>query len=166
MEITRIKLSKYIDMKSFSLRRTVENAMHMVESKAWSKGITLTSSIEPGIDMIKGDEIYIEETIANLLANSVKYTPLDGKIEVCIKDQVDSVLIQVRDTGIGIPRDEVQNLFNEFYRATNARRIERDGTGLGLAIARQVVERHNGKIWVESEEGKGSTFSIILPKQK
>ena len=164
MEITRIKLSKYIDMKSFSLRRTVENAMHMVESKAWSKGITLTSSIEPGIDMIKGDEIYIEETIANLLANSVKYTPLDGKIEVCIKDQVDSVLIQVRDTGIGIPRDEVQNLFNEFYRATNARRIERDGTGLGLAIARQVVERHNGKIWVESEEGKGSTFSIVLPK--
>ena len=136
----------------------------MVESKAWSKGITLTSSIEPGIDMIKGDEIYIEETIANLLANSVKYTPLDGKIEVCIKDQVDSVLIQVRDTGIGIPRDEVQNLFNEFYRATNARRIERDGTGLGLAIARQVVERHNGKIWVESEEGKGSTFSIVLPK--
>jgi signal transduction histidine kinase len=164
LEITRIKLSRYIDMEPFSLRKTVENAVHMVESKAWSKGITLASSIEPGIDMIKGDEIYIQETIANLLANAVKYTPLNGKIDVCVKDQADSVLIQVRDTGIGIPEDEVQNIFNEFYRATNAKRIERDGTGLGLAIARQVVERHNGKIWVESEEGKGSTFSIILPK--
>jgi signal transduction histidine kinase len=73
-------------------------------------------------------------------------------------------LIQIKDTGIGIPKDELPNIFEEFYRASNAKKVERDGTGLGVPIAKQIIERHNGKIWVESELGKGSSFFIILPK--
>lgn len=96
----------------------------------------------------------------------MKYTSENGKIKIDIKDRQETLLIQISDTGMGIPMDEIPKLFNEFYRATNAKKTVREGTGLGLAIAKQVVERHNGKIWVESEEGKGSTLSIILPKPR
>ncbi len=164
LEITRIKLSRDIGMEYFSLKKTVDNAIAFVEEKARVKGMEIVLRMDPGINMIYGAQIYIEETIANLLANAVKYTSENGKISLDIKDRQETLMIQVSDTGIGIPKDEIPMLFNEFYRATNARKTQREGTGLGLAIARQVVERHNGKIWVESEEGKGSTFSIILPK--
>ena len=166
LEITQIKLSKNIEMGYFSFKNTVDSAIQFVEAKAKAKGIAIALQMDPGIDLIYGAQIYIEETIANLLANAVKYTSENGKIKIDIKDRLETLLIQISDTGMGIPRDEIPKLFNEFYRATNAKKTEREGTGLGLAIAKQVVERHNGKIWVESEEGKGSTFSIILPKSR
>jgi signal transduction histidine kinase len=74
------------------------------------------------------------------------------------------VRIAIQDTGIGIPAEEQQRVFEEFYRAENARTTERDGTGLGLSFARQVIERHGGNIWVESKPGQGSTFCLVLPK--
>ena len=163
LEISRIKLSRHIEMDYFSLKNTVENAMSLIETKAKDKGISLSVDIDSGIDMIRGAEVYIEETIANMLANSVKYTPENGKISVKVKGEGDSVLIQIADNGIGIPKDELSKIFDEFYRASNAKEVERKGTGLGLAIAKQVVERHRGKIWVESEMGKGSSFYIKLP---
>jgi len=164
LEITRIKLSREIEMSRFSLRKTIDNTVNFVEAKAKDKDIAFNYNLDPGVDVIKGAQVYIEETIANLLANSVKYTPRGGKVDMEIRDRGDSVLIQVSDTGIGIPKVDIPNIFGEFYRAGNARALERDGTGLGLAIAKEVVERHNGKIWVESVEGKGSIFSILLPK--
>ncbi|MDP2938940.1 MAG: HAMP domain-containing sensor histidine kinase [Candidatus Omnitrophota bacterium] len=165
LEITRIKLSRQIEMVDFSLRKTIENAINFVETKANDKGISLSCNIASTIDTIKGAQIYIEETIANLLANSVKYTPKNGEVSIDLKDKGHSVLIKISDTGIGIPENEIGRIFEEFYRAKNARQTEREGTGLGLSIAKQVVERHKGKIWVESEgEGKGSKFFIILPK--
>jgi signal transduction histidine kinase len=164
LEITRIKLSKDIEMKEFSLTKTIENAITLIDTKARAKGLLIESHVESSIGLIKGAQIHIEETIANLLANSVKYTLKNGKIRISAEDRGDSALIQISDTGIGIPKDEILNVFDEFYRARNAKEIERDGTGLGLSMAKQVVERHHGKIWVESEEGKGSAFSIILPK--
>lgn len=164
LEITRIKLSKHIEMEYFSLTKTIENATNLVQARAKDKGVSINFVIEPTIDKIKGAQIYIEETIANILANSVKYTPQNGAIDISVKDKNNSVLIQIRDTGIGIPKEEIKNIFSEFFRASNAREVERTGTGLGLSIAKQVVERHKGKIWVESELGKGSTFSIELPK--
>ena len=164
LEITRIKLSKELETGPFSLRKTVENAVNFVEARAKDKDIRLSYNIDPAIDVITGAQIYIEETIANLLANSVKYTPKGGRVDMKIKDKGDSVLIQISDTGIGISKDDIPRIFDEFYRAKNAKALERDGTGLGLSIAKEVIERHKGKIWVESEEGKGSTFNIVLPK--
>ena len=164
LEITRIKLTKQIDMDYFSLKKTIDSAIHFVDSRAKDKGIVISCHIEPSIDMIKGAQIYIEETIANLIANSVKYTSQGGKIDMSVKDKGNFILIQITDTGIGIPKDEHSKIFEEFYRASNAKELEKDGTGLGLSIARQVMEIHKGKIWVESEIGKGSTFNITLPK--
>ncbi|MEW6009096.1 MAG: HAMP domain-containing sensor histidine kinase [Candidatus Omnitrophota bacterium] len=166
LEISRIKLSKEIEMDYFSLKKTIADATNFIDTRAKNKIISIEFKIDPGLDLIWGAQIYIEETIANLLANCVKYTLKNGKISLEAKDRGNSVLIKVTDTGIGIPKEEIPKVFDEFYRASNAKELERDGTGLGLAIAKQVVERHKGKIWVESEEGKGSTFYILLPKSK
>ncbi len=164
LEITNIKLNREIEMGYFSLVKTVENALNFVESRARNKGIRISCDIDPAVDMLKGAQIYIEEILVNLLANAVKYTPKDGRITLKAEDKGDQILMRISDTGIGIPKDDLPRVFEEFYRARNAREQERDGTGLGLAIAKEVVERHKGKIWLESEEGRGSTFSLLLPK--
>lgn len=164
LEITRIRLAKEMEMSYFSVRITVENAVNLVDVEARNKGIKISYSVDGNVDKIKGAQVYIEETLVNLLANSVKYTPEGGKIDISVKDEDGSISFAVADTGIGISKNEIPRVFEEFYRGSNAKEIERDGTGLGLSIAKQIVERHNGKIWAESEEGKGSTFYVMLPK--
>ncbi len=164
LEITRIKLSKEIKMEYFSFKDVLSESINYIAAKAKDKNIAVNYVVEASIDRIRGAREYIQETITNLLANSVKYTPGNGKIEIKASDKGSTILIEISDTGIGIPEDELPRVFEEFYRATNAREVERDGTGLGLSIAKQVVEIHKGKIWAESEQGKGSTFYILLPK--
>lgn len=164
LEVTRIKLSKEIRMGQFDFNGMLKDAVHVITRKAGNKNISLTSTVEPGIQKIRGAREYIQELIANLLTNSVKYTPRNGKVYINVIDKGNSILIEIRDTGIGIPKEELPKIFDEFYRASNARGIEKDGTGLGLSIAKQVVERHNGKIWAESVQGRGTTFFIMLPK--
>ena len=102
----------------------------------------------------------------NLLLNAIKYTPANGTVEINVKKNSDGLLVEIIDTGIGIPKKEVHRVFDEFYRATNAKKVEKDGTGLGLSIVKQIVERHSGKIWVDSYDGAGAKFSFTLPKTK
>jgi len=164
LEATRIKLSKEIKMEHFSFKDMVSEVVGQISLKAKEKNIPITAFVEPTIGKVRGAEEYLRETIANLLANSVKYTPRNGKIDISVSDKGNRILIKITDNGIGIPKEELPKIFEEFYRASNAKEVERDGTGLGLSIAKQVIEKHNGKIWVESEEGRGSTFYILLPK--
>jgi len=165
LEITRLKLSRKIEIGPFSIRETAESAINFVEASARAKNIKLTWAVTPGVEEITGAQVYIEETIANFLANSIKYTPEGGSVDLIVGDAGASVLICVSDTGIGIPEDEISHVFEEFYRAKNAKAAERTGTGLGLSIAKEVAEKHNGRVWVESQEGKGSRFYLSLPKQ-
>lgn len=164
LEITHIKLSKEMKTGYFSFKDMLSETIAYVSAKAKDKNISVNSVVEPSIDRIRGIKEYIQEALINLLANSVKYTPSNGKIDIMVNDKGNSILITIADTGIGIPRDELPRIFEEFYRASNAKEVERDGTGLGLSIAKQIVEIHKGRIWAESEQGKGSTFSIELPK--
>ncbi|MFH1876100.1 MAG: HAMP domain-containing sensor histidine kinase [Candidatus Omnitrophota bacterium] len=164
LEITRIRLSQEIKMDYFSFKEIVSEAVGQISSKAKAKNISVTAFVEPTIDKIRGAKEYLQETITNLLANSVKYTPSEGRINIHVTDKGNSILMKIEDTGIGIPKDDMPKIFDEFYRASNAKEVERDGTGLGLSIAKQVIERHNGKIWVESKEGHGSAFYILLSK--
>jgi len=164
LEVTSIKLSKEIRMGQFDFNDMLKDAIHVITRKAGNKNISLSFTVEPGIQKIRGAREYIRELISNLLVNSVKYTPRNGKVDINVIDKGNAILVEVKDTGIGIPEKELPKVFDEFYRASNAREIEKDGTGLGLSIAKQVVERHNGKIWAESVQGKGTTFFIMLPK--
>lgn len=162
--LSNVRLADELEMKNFSLKKAVLDAFEAVENKAKDKSISLTHNIEPAVYDVYGNGVLIEETITNLLMNAVKYTPAGGSVAVDITDGGDSVLVRISDTGIGIPPDEIGKLFTEFYRASNAKKIEKDGTGLGLSIAKEVIERHGGRIWAENRESGGSIFSLTLLK--
>jgi len=166
LNLTQMRLSNNLEMNEFSLKNAINNSVAEVKAKAEEKSITLNCNIEPSVGKISGNQFSVEEMIVNLLLNAIKHTPENGKIKVSAKNQDDSALVEVSDTGIGIPQEEVPRVFEEFYRATNARKIEREGTGLGLSIVKQIVERHGGRIWVESKEGNGTTFRFTLPETK
>jgi len=105
----------------------------------------------------------MEKVVENLLSNAVRYTPAGGRIEVQLGVRQGHVFLRVEDTGIGIPAEEKERVFEEFYRARNARKVVSFGSGLGLALVRKVVREHGGWIDLVSEEGKGSTFTVWLP---
>lgn len=164
LRLTEMRLSDKFERDFFSLKDTVSIAIESVKTKTEDKNITLSSSIEPTADKVFGNQFSIEEAITNLLLNSIKYTPTNGTVQVQVKDNGETVLVEISDTGIGIPANEIDKVFDEFFRASNARRVERDGTGLGLSIAKQTIQRHGGHIWVESQEGKCTKISFTLPK--
>ena len=164
LEITRIKLSKKMEMENFSFMDMLSDTIKNFSLKAKKKNISVKSSIDPTIDKIRGTKEYLQEAISNILANSFKYTPRNGKVDIIVSDKGNSIFIQIKDTGIGIPKDELSEIFKEFYRASNAKEVEKDGTGLGMSIVKQIIERHKGSVWAESEKGKGSIINIVLPK--
>jgi signal transduction histidine kinase len=164
LNLTEMRLSGQLQMEAFNLPDSISKALATVARKAQDKSIALSSDVEPSIGQIVGNEFSINEMITNLLFNAIKYTPENKSVHLDAKSSDDYVQIDITDTGIGIPEDEVENIFEEFYRASNARDREKDGTGLGLSIVKQIIERHGGRIWVESKEGVGSKFSFTLPK--
>jgi signal transduction histidine kinase len=164
LKLTRMKLTGRIDMSYFPLRNVIFDSLAAGERRAKNKDISISYHIDQDVDEIYGEPVLIEEIVANVLLNAVKYSPDHGKVEMNVKDEGEGVLIVVKDTGIGIPEQDLEKIFEEFYRAQNARKIEKDGTGLGLSIARQVVERHKGRIWAGNNPDSGSTFNIWLPK--
>lgn len=163
LRLTRMKLSGRLDVERFSLRRCALSSLASVQNRAREKAITLQHRIDPAVDEVLGEAVLIEETLTNMLFNAVKYTPNGGRVGMEIKQNGSFVHVQITDTGIGIPETALPHIFQEFYRAENARALERDGTGLGLAFAKQVVERHGGRIWAENNPGGGSTFTFTLP---
>lgn len=164
LRLTQMRLSNKLEMADFSMGEALRNAAGAVELKAGDKSITLNCNIDSSADKVCGNQFSIEEMITNLLLNSIKYTPANGTIDVIATSDENSVLVKISDTGIGIPKEEQARVFDEFFRATNAKRAERDGTGLGLSIVKYIVERHGGQIQVESQEGCGTTFKLTLPR--
>ena len=112
---------------------------------------------------VKGDTAKLQALLQNLVENAMKYTPVDGTIDIATAVKENFLEISVKDNGIGIPRDQLSQLFTKFFRAKNAMKVDTTGSGLGLFITKQVVERHGGTIRFESVEGKGSTFFVLLP---
>jgi len=109
------------------------------------------------------DRQLLRQAIMNLISNAMKYTPARGEIRIRITRGADGLRWEIRDSGIGIPPADLSKLFQKFYRAGNAVAVETEGTGLGLYLVRLIIERFGGKVWCESEEGKGSAFTLSLP---
>lgn len=141
------------------LSKTVED----LRNQAAQKSIILNSNIPEVIPKVLADPVRIGEVVTNLLANAINYTNPGGKVELSITISPTEVTTSVTDTGIGIPKEAVPHLFNKFFRVSNTSQQAGKGTGLGLYIAKSIIEKLNGKIWVESEVGKGSQFSFTLP---
>jgi signal transduction histidine kinase len=148
----------------------VRQVLLQFENAAAEKGIQLQLKDAPDLPRLLVDPGRIKQVINNLLTNSIRHTPANGIISIGIEKKERSkyfnknhILISVSDTGEGIPPEHLPHIFDRFYRVKSARSRNDGGTGLGLAIASQMVEAHNGKLWVESIVGKGSTFFIALP---
>jgi signal transduction histidine kinase len=163
LKLTRMKLSGHLDVEQFSLQSCVRSSLATVQPRAAAKSIVLHHRVDPAVDVILGEAVLIEETITDMLFNAVKYTPEGGRVDLDVRRDDDFIRVQIQDTGIGIPEAAMPYIFQEFYRAENARAVERDGTGLGLAFAKEVVERHGGRIWAENNPDGGSTFTFTLP---
>ena len=129
-----------------------------------NKHITLEMDMPPSLPLVEVDRNKMEQVILNLLNNALKYTPEGGKVTIRAEDRDSDILVSVHDTGIGIPKKDLDKIFSGFYHAGYKLSYEYKGPGLGLAISRKIIESHGGRIWAESEEGKGSTFFFTIPK--
>jgi len=137
-------------------------ALYKPQSKA--KRQTFEARLETGSAQVVGDPDRLRDVFTNLVSNAVKYTPEGGRVEVTTRtDSHSRIAVEVADTGIGIPDEDQEHLFEEFFRAGNAREFAREGTGLGLSIVREIVEAHGGSVACESEQGKGTRFTVTLP---
>jgi len=166
LRLTQMKLTGKLEMERFPVRNVVMDALAAVENRAKEKSIEVSYEIDPSIEEVYGEPVFITEAITNFLFNAARYTANGGKVHLEVRDEGPTILVSVRDTGIGIPAGEEEKIFEEFYRASNARAVERDSTGLGLSIVRQVVERHGGRAWAQNNTSGGSTFSFRIPKEQ
>ncbi len=146
-----------MDLKGLVLSTTAS-----FERQAADKGIRLSASLPEGLPPVLGDRDRLEQVMVNLLDNAIKYTPSGGSVEVAACESDGMVQVDVKDTGIGIPPEDIPRIFERFYRVDKARSRELGGTGLGLAIVKHIIQGHDGRVWVESEPGRGSTFSFTL----
>ena len=147
--------------RDVDLAAVVHDVCSRFAAAAQSKGLHLRVEVADGTT-IAGDPAEIDRLLDNLVGNAIRYTS-QGQVTVGLTREQDRARITVSDTGIGIPADALPRLFEEFFRARNARAVQEHGTGLGLAIVKTLVERHHGTIEVDSREGEGTTFVVLLP---
>jgi two-component system phosphate regulon sensor histidine kinase PhoR len=147
------------------LGRLAADAAERLRLFAERQGVSLRIEPPTGVPAVRGDPARLGQVVVNLVHNAVKFSPDGGEIVVRVRRNADQVVTSVEDHGIGIPRAARDRVFERFYKVDRARlRAEAGGgTGLGLAIARHVIEQHGGRIWVDSTDGAGSTFSFALP---
>jgi len=132
------------------------------DKQARDKGISLSVIVPEDLPKALGDRDRLEQVMVNLLDNAIKYTPSGGSVSVCACQESSAVRVDVGDTGIGIPAEDISRIFERFYRVDKARSRELGGTGLGLAIVKHIIQGHNGRLHVESRPGKGSVFSFSI----
>ena len=147
----------------FHLPTALENAVTLVRERAARHGIALKLDFDPGLGEVVGDERKVKQVLLNLLSNAVKFTPEGGRISLKASRTDGAVEIAVTDTGIGIAHEDQAAVFEEFRQVGSDETRKQEGTGLGLTLAKKFVELHGGRIWVESEPGRGSTFTFTLP---
>ncbi len=166
LDLSKVESGKMeLELCGFPLTDILNASMAMLKEKAMKHDIKLGIEIEPDADMtIEADERKLKQIMFNLLSNAVKFTPDGGSVIVQVrKVPPDFIEISVTDTGIGIAPENIQKLFKEFSQIESPYTKQYEGTGLGLALTERLVELHGGKIWVESEFGKGSKFTFTIP---
>jgi two-component system sensor histidine kinase VicK len=160
-----------VERGTFSIFRQQQDWIELVKhittdltNKAMDKKIVLTFH-DTGIQKfnVEVDKLRMTEVVTNLISNAINYTPVGGSVDVWIEANEREVTTHIKDSGVGIPKEAQNHLFSKFYRVANKLGPSVKGTGLGLYISKAIVEMHHGKIWVNSEEGKGSIFSFTIP---
>jgi signal transduction histidine kinase len=154
------------NMEPVQLREIMQKVLDDLQDQVKKKNIVIDVKIPLDFPRVFADRNALDEVFSNLLNNAVKYTKEHGTINVSVNQKRGFFEINVSDTGIGIASKDLPEIFNEFYRAPNAKSYKIEGTGLGLVIVSEIIEAHHGKLKVQSELGKGSTFTVLLPKKR
>jgi K+-sensing histidine kinase KdpD len=164
LDISRLEQGKLqMSYQSVDLAGLTRDVVNEMAPLFLEKKLEVSAEADEALPKLNADVQLLRQAILNLVSNAFKYTPAEGKIAIQLKHETDRILWLIRDNGIGIPRSDLGKLFDKFYRAGNAVSVETEGTGLGLYLVRLIVERFEGKVWCESEEGVGSTFLFTLP---
>ena len=166
LDLSRIESGSSLGLiDEVDLGRLAVETVERLRLFAERQRIMLAVDVPEPVPTVRGDEARLGQVLVNLVHNAVKFSPDGGPVTVRVRSDGDDVVAAVNDAGIGIPEGAQARIFERFYKVDRARaRGEAGGTGLGLAIARHVVEQHGGRIWVESAEGAGSTFSFAIPR--
>lgn len=156
-----------IKMRPVDLRMLAHRLQKTFEDEAVERGLHFKMSTPSDLPEGWGDFEMLEQLMENLISNAIKYTTKDGKVDITFSESNKGYIrIEVKDNGIGIPKTDKDRLFHEFFRADNAKAMEEVGTGLGLAIVKEIVDKHQGRVFVESEEGLGTIFLVHIPTRK
>jgi signal transduction histidine kinase len=139
--------------------------VELMEGEARAKGISLTSKCEDSLPLVLGDKENLEGVFTNLVSNAIKYTPEGGTVQIETCADGDYVKTVVQDTGIGISEEDLPRIFDKFSRVKTEKTRGIVGTGLGLSIVKNIIDAHLGSISVESTEGKGTAFTVLLPRE-
>ena len=164
LNLTRKRLKHDYEFEEFSLKDLINKVLVPIQMLMKDKSIDFSFYIDKSVQTITGNPFTIEELYSNLLMNAVKYTPPQGRIELNVKSRINHIVTEISDSGIGIPKEELSKVFDEFYRASNVPKDIKTGSGLGLSIVKQIIEDHKGQVWVTSEPGVWTRFTFLLPK--
>ena len=151
-----------LKLESVDVKAMVTSIIQGLEKNAQDKGLKFIADISDDISSVIADRVRLEQVIVNLVDNAIKYTN-SGAVRVTVNMADNMLKVDVEDTGIGIPEKDIPRIFERFYRVDKGRSRDLGGTGLGLAIVKHIIQAHNGKIWVKSIPGRGTTFSFALP---
>ena len=164
LDFTRPDGKHKLTFTQVDITAVIEDVIQSLRFEAERKHMTLTVQMAEQLPQVTADQRRITQVVFNLFSNAVKYTYEGGKIQVrAFLSPSNMMQVEVEDTGVGMSPDQIKKLFRPFYRADNPLRDVAGGTGLGLSIAKQFIEQHGGEMWVNSEHGKGSNFSFIIP---
>jgi len=164
LNVSRIDLGTFsIDPEPTKFSEVAESVLAELAPTIKTKNLEVTKSYDAVLPIINADPKLLRIIFQNLLSNAIKYTPASGRIGITLKQEEPNILIQITDSGYGIPASAKNKIFTKLFRAENIRDKEAEGTGLGLYIVRAVVESSGGKIWFDSLEGQGTSFSLTLP---
>jgi len=167
LDVSRIETGRIkLKLERLRMEELVADIVEAMRPAAESKGLSLSLEVRGPIPPLEGDRARLEQVMNNLLSNAIKFTPEGGEVWVRLAGRDDHIEVAVADTGIGIASEEMPRLFGKFFRASSAVERKIGGTGLGLFITKSIVELHGGRIWAESELGKGSTFRFTLPLKR
>jgi len=163
LDLGRLEAGVDLTMGPCDLAEIVRQSVEGLQARARDKGQNLSVSIAPDLPLVQGNSLRLSQVVNNLVGNAIKYTPTGGTITVRLEEETGELLLHVQDNGIGIAPADQPYIFDKFYRVQDKRTRDVSGAGLGLAIAKSAVEKHGGRIWVESEPGRGTIFHVALP---
>jgi len=162
LELGRIEAGYDSQKETIPLEGIINYTIENLRPQIKERDLNLCLRLPDQIPLLRGNPIRLRQMLDNLIGNAIKYTPDHGDVTIEVEVQEGQIILRISDTGIGIPPADQPHIFNKFYRATNAPKGV-GGSGLGLAIVKSIVDNHQGRIWVESVVGEGTTFVIVLP---